>query len=258
MLGESQQLTLGGETETVSITVQPFDTSRPGWLLVTLEPTRHVPRPLGDSNASDDAQGQSGASEIVQELERELAATRESLQTVIEELETTNEELQSSNEELQSANEEAQATNEELQTTNEELQSTNEELVTVNDELQSKTLELEIINTDFENVQNSLNIPILIVDVELRVRRFSPGLDRLTPTQRIREGDPISGLLWRDKIDDLAETVGDAVLRQTRVCRELDINGRHYSLVISPNRDKRSGDNGAVLCFINIDDILGK
>ena len=99
-----------------------------------------------------------------QELEYELSAMREYLQTVIEELETSNEELQSVNEELQSGSEELQSSNEELQTTNEELQSTNEELQVAYAELkiileerdQQKRLldeqraELEISNTKLE------------------------------------------------------------------------------------------------------------
>jgi two-component system CheB/CheR fusion protein len=66
--------------------------------------------------------------ERIIELERELSATKEDLQSYVEELETANEELQSLNEELQSSNEELQSTNEELETSNEELQSTNEEV----------------------------------------------------------------------------------------------------------------------------------
>ena len=68
-----------------------------------------------------------GASAGGLELERELVATKEYLQTTAQELETTNGERQSANEERQSANEE-------LETSKEELQSTNEELATVNDE----------------------------------------------------------------------------------------------------------------------------
>src|SRR3954469_24649120 len=52
-------------------------------------------------------------------------------------LEAAYEELQSTNEELETTNEELQSTVEELETTNEELQSTNEELETMNEELQS-------------------------------------------------------------------------------------------------------------------------
>ena len=98
------------------------------------------------------------------QLEQELLATREHLQTVVEELETTNEELQSSNEELQASNEELQASNEELETTNEELQSTNEELQTAYSEiralyekqnlqknyLQDKTIELSKIKDELD------------------------------------------------------------------------------------------------------------
>ncbi|GAB4401596.1 MAG: hypothetical protein OHK0048_18500 [Rhodoferax sp.] len=46
--------------------------------------------------------------ERLEVLERELAATRDSLQATVEELETSNEELQSTNEELMSSNEELQ------------------------------------------------------------------------------------------------------------------------------------------------------
>eukprot|EP01022_Parablepharisma_sp_SALTPOND_P021683 TRINITY_DN43295_c0_g1_i1.p1 TRINITY_DN43295_c0_g1~~TRINITY_DN43295_c0_g1_i1.p1 ORF type:complete len:1153 (-),score=108.46 TRINITY_DN43295_c0_g1_i1:2103-5561(-) len=77
------------------------------------------------------------------ELEEELYATREYLQTVVEELETSNEELQALNEELQASNEELQATNEEMETSNEELSSTNEELQSAYSELKSLYTERE-------------------------------------------------------------------------------------------------------------------
>lgn len=95
----------------------------------------------------------------VHELETELNATREHLQTFIQELETTNEELQALNEEMQSTNEEMQSTNEELETTNEELQSTNEEIQTaynelriVHDELERKELIVSAMNARYESI----------------------------------------------------------------------------------------------------------
>ncbi len=115
-----------------------------------------------------------GESTRVPELEQELVATKEHLQTVIEELETSNEELQALNEELQASNEEMQSTNEELETANEELQSTNEELTTVNEELQTRTSELLVVNADLENMQKNVGYSIIIVDPKLRVKRFSP------------------------------------------------------------------------------------
>ena len=58
-------------------------------------------------------------------LERELAETRDYLQSIQEHQEAANEELQAANEEGQSANEELQSLNEELETSKEELESTN-------------------------------------------------------------------------------------------------------------------------------------
>src|SRR5690606_30103855 len=75
---------------------------------------------------------------LIEQLEKELTATKEHLQSAIEELETSNEELKASNEEVMSMNEELQSTNEELETSKEELQSLNEELITVNNQLEEK------------------------------------------------------------------------------------------------------------------------
>ena len=101
------------------------------------------------------------------ELRQELAATREHLQAVIEEMEASNEELQSLNEEMQ-------ASSEELQASNEELQSTNEELITLNDELRAKSTELAHLNDTLSNIQNSIQIGLVVVDEQGKVRRFNP------------------------------------------------------------------------------------
>ena len=88
-----------------------------------------------DESDSDDVR--------LQELEHELSATREHLQTYIEEIETGNEELQSLNEELHSTNEELQSSNEELETANEELQSANLEVQVAYNELKKPITNLK-------------------------------------------------------------------------------------------------------------------
>src|SRR5204863_6159490 len=107
-------------------------------------------------------------------LSEELDATREYLQSIIEEQRTTNEEVRSANEEIQSSNEELQSINEELETAKEELQSTNEELTTVNEELQNRNDELTLVNNDLSNLLSSVNIPIIMLGNDFRVRRFTP------------------------------------------------------------------------------------
>jgi two-component system, chemotaxis family, CheB/CheR fusion protein len=79
----------------------------------------------------------------VLELEHELDATKEHMNSLLEELETSNEELQALNEEMQASNEELQASNEELETSNEELQATNEELENAYSELREANEQIE-------------------------------------------------------------------------------------------------------------------
>ena len=99
----------------------------------------------------------------IEELEHELAASKEHLHTFAEELETSNEELQSINEEFQSMNEELKSSNEELETSNKELQSTNEELQAANAELQivngvliEREEQLKIFREEFKEKEEKL------------------------------------------------------------------------------------------------------
>src|SRR5947208_16980542 len=123
-----------------------------------------------------------GAGEHVEEMEqlqKELVASREYLQSIIQDLEAANEELQSANEEILSSNEELQSTNEELDTAKEELQSTNEELNTVNEELHGRNDELARINSDLVNLLHGVQMAIVIVAGDLRIRRFTPMAEKI-------------------------------------------------------------------------------
>lgn len=137
-------------------------------------------------------------------LERELAATRDSLQATIEELETSNEELQSTNEELM-------ASNEELQSSNEELQSVNEELNTVNAEYQEKMLLLNKVNADLESMGRATGVATVFVDGALNITRFSPDaatIFKLRPSDLGRPLDDIShSLRYPGLHDDLLLTL---------------------------------------------------
>lgn len=128
---------------------------------------------------SNSEKGESENLRII-ELEQELAATKEHLQSFVEELETANEELQSTNEELQSTNEELQSSNEELETSNEELQSTNEEiqvayaeLKKVNDELEAKETALIKLNSDISALLNNSLQSFILVSNNYKILEYN-------------------------------------------------------------------------------------
>src|SRR5205814_10556897 len=139
------------------------------------------------------------------------------------------------NEEILSGNEELQSTNEELQTAKEEAQSANEELATVNEELRHRNSELARVNNDLINILSGVNIPIVMVGRDLRIRRFTPQAEKafnLIPTDM---GRPISDIKSNLRVDDLARLIARVI--DTLAPHESEVqdrDGRWYSLRIRP------------------------
>jgi len=103
-------------------------------------------------------------------LQRELAAAKEYLQSIVEDHANTLEELRA-------ASEEAQAGNEELETAQEELESANEELNTLNEELKISNTEFSKVNRDLANLLESISIPLVMVGRDLHIRRFTRAME---------------------------------------------------------------------------------
>jgi two-component system, chemotaxis family, CheB/CheR fusion protein len=193
--------------------------------------------------------------ERTQELERELTMTKEYLQSAIEELESSNEELKSSNEELQSSNEELQSTNEELETSKEELQSSNEELTTVNDELHSRMGELQLTNDDLHNILSSMGSAMIIVGLDLRIRRFTQvaeTLMNLVPGDVGRTASLLNAFVVGERIEKLAAQVIEKLVPVEK--RIECANQRWYLLHISPYKTLDHAIKGAVIVLLDIDD----
>ncbi|MBL8897486.1 MAG: response regulator [Planctomycetes bacterium] len=188
-------------------------------------------------------------------LVQELAVTREYLQSVIEQQETANAELQSANEEVQSANEELQSTNEELETSKEEIQSSNEELATVNDELNHRNAELHRINDDMVNVLDRVQVAVVMVGPDLRVRRFTPLAEKLLHVIPTDVGRPLADIkLNFSDAPDIEVLLRKAMDTATTVEHEVrDKRGRWYSLRIYPYRTSESAIDGALLMLVDID-----
>jgi two-component system CheB/CheR fusion protein len=189
-------------------------------------------------------------------LKLELDQLREQLKTLIEEHETTSEEFKSVNEEVLSSNEELQSTNEELETAKEELQSSNEELTTLNEELQNRNLELSLANNDLLNLLGNVNIPVVMVDDDLRIRRFTPpaqSLLNLIPTDVGRRLQDIRPNL---DVDDIESTVRLTIETATLQEREVhEKGGAWYMMRVGPYKTRDKKIDGAVISFLDIDEL---
>lgn len=185
--------------------------------------------------------------EVNLNLEEELTATREHLQTVIEELETSNEETQALNEELQASNEELQASNEELQASNEELQSTNEELTTVNEELQIKSAELTDTNADLENIQNSIGFFILVVNDQMRLVRYNLAAAQWLTLSLGSIGENLRALPQIQHYPDVVSAVEQVLSTRRAVETQVSHDDRHYLLRVLPRIMPTRESIGAVV-----------
>ncbi|MBL8242331.1 MAG: EAL domain-containing protein [Bryobacterales bacterium] len=207
---------------------------------------------MPDEPAASQATISAENDEQMRELERELHTTREHLQAVVEELETSNEELQALNEEMQSANEELQASNEELHASNEELQSTNEELLTVNEELEHKSIELAFSIEDLENVQNSLDSPLLVIDGRGYFRHVNDDARRLFGLNTEHIGGPIV-------IPNESALATQIVTRAQKVSSngqssefKTVVSHRHFRVCVRPYVGRHKATRGAVVVFHEI------
>lgn len=190
------------------------------------------------------------------ELEQELFVTREHLQTVIEELGISNEELQSVNEELSSTNEELQASSEELETTNEELQSSNEELTTLNEQLSVKSAEMKALNASLENIQSSINAPLILLDQQKRVVRFNHDSLKIFNFGPGDVGRPITQISANCELPDFEQKL-EASIVQAKVSEEIvEIGPLLYQMRILPCYDESRNIVGAILIFIDNTDLV--
>ncbi len=192
--------------------------------------------------------------EQIAKLQRELSETREYLRNLTEQYEAHSEELRAANEEARSANEELQSTNEELRTTKEELQSANEELTTVNEELQSRNQELNATNSDLKNLLSAITVPILMVDSDLRVRRFNTAAGSLFELGPVDIGRPVGHLRGRIETPKLELQVRTVIETLHPASEELqDSEGCWYSLTIRPYRTIDDRIAGGVVTLQDID-----
>jgi two-component system, chemotaxis family, CheB/CheR fusion protein len=254
---EDLQVRIDNKWVRVGVEVVPLASTGRAHYLVMFDRAEHAEKGKSSAKTAAAGKGKRTAAATparMTSLQRELDASREYLQSIIQELEAANEELQSANEEILSSNEELQSTNEELDTAKEELQSTNEELNTVNDELQGRNDELSRVNSDLLNLVGSVNIAIVIVGSDLRIRRFTAMAEKtlnLIPADLNRS---IAHINPNIDCHDLPQLIIECMDSVTPIEREVrDRQGRWFSLRIRPYKSVDNKIDGAVVSLFDID-----
>lgn len=257
---EGFTLRVGDQLKTFSIDVIPFTLTlasqlKEHYFLISFEPLlnatiKDLPTMTARKRGKQHVIAQD---RYIKELEQERSDSKTFQNSLIQDFEITQEELTSANEELQSIIEELQSTNEELETAKEELQSTNEELITVNDELQSRNTDLAKVNDDLFNLLESVDIPIVMVDINGCVRLFTPKASEMLNLISSDVGRPISNINPNfDKLD-LGSLVFEVI--RTFAMKEMNVQdrqGRWFRLQVRPYKTSENNIDGAVIALVDI------
>jgi two-component system CheB/CheR fusion protein len=242
---------LDGDERLVRLIVQPVQ-EPPAWRGYALVIFDEVEETAASEH---ERPSREGVEPRARQLEEETQLLREQLRVTIEQYETSVEELRTSNDELQAMNEELRSATEELETGKEELQAVNEELLTVNQQLKSKVEEVSRANSDLQNLMVSTHIGTLFLDRELRVKRYTPPVQRvfnIIPTDIDR---PLTHLTHTLQYEHLVDDARQVLHTLTVIEHEMQLtSGEWYLVWILPYRTTADKIDGVIITFLDITD----
>ena len=255
---ERVRLIEGNCIQTFNIHVIPFSSSTiPGnYFLILFEDSPTPVTPVLSAAQDNSNATNEGDNHEIARLQEELNTTKEHLHAIISEQQATNQDLRATNEEILASNEELQSMNEELETAKAQNQATDEELNTINDELQRRNLESTEITNNLQNLLSSINIPILMVRSDLRVRRFTPALEGIFNLISTDVDRSLSDITHKLNVPDLEQQILEVIHTLNFKVEEIqDQTGHWYDLRIRPYRTIDHKIDGAVVVLVNIDEL---
>ena len=235
------RLVRDGATHAFGITVQPVSSEGEKLLLICFV---DEPKPE-EKRSTSPRDGQRN-----DELEQELKATRAELQGAIRNLEISSEDQKAVNEEALSLSEEFQSTNEELLTSKEELQSLNEELTALNTQLQETLERQRTTSNDLQNVLYSTNVATIFLDLDLKIRFFTPATRLLFNVIPGDVGRPLADLHSLTADANLLNDARTVLKTHAPMEREIEAGtGAWFIRRVLPYRTRNDGVEGVVITF---------
>lgn len=182
------------------------------------------------------------ADAMIEQLERELATTREDLEKTMQEMESANEELKSSNEELLSMNEELQSANEELESSKEEIRSSVDAVARS--------------HADMENLLRSTQIATVFLDEQRLIRSYTPAITEIYGLLSTDIGRPLEQFVpFVDNMPPLPDMA--SLLKAEVVEHTVRANsGASFIRRVLPYRSRTEADAGMVVTFVDVSEIV--
>ncbi len=147
-----------------------------------------------------------------------------------------------------------------METAKEELQSGNEELTTVNDELQTRSVVEFQTNNDLINLLGSVEIPIVMLGGDHKIRRFTPLAGKALNLLMTDIGRPLSDLKLNFTSPhsdiDLEKMVSATI--ETLLTQEVEVQnrlGQWFRLQVRPYKTTTNKIDGAVLTLVDINSL---
>jgi two-component system CheB/CheR fusion protein len=178
---------------------------------------------------------------VIEQLEKELAGTRDQLEQTIQDLEVANAELKSSNQELLAMNEELRSANEELEISKEDVHERNQALASA--------------HTVLANLMSSTAIATIFLDEQLRIQSYTPAATQFYNLQPGDVGRPISHVTHRaERMPPLPDPVA---LIGTGTADEQDVlmGERNYLRRVHPYTNHDGRAEGVVVNFMDVTEL---
>lgn len=129
----------------------------------------------------------------------------------------------------------------------------NEELYTVNSEYQNKIEELTELNNDINNWFKTTNIGTIFLDLKLRVRKFTPAIEKYVNLIEKDLGRPFKHISYNFEYKDFFKRIDDVLTTLQTNEIELQTNkNKWFLLKILPYRTVENAVKGIVITFIDI------
>ena len=120
---------------------------------------------------------------------------------------------------------------------------------TINQELQIKSTELTLLNADLENILSALSVPIVVLDRNLRITRFSSAVYGLLEIKYSDVGQSILNFTGRLGITELQDKILQVIHKGVMQQLSIKAGNKSYWLTIMPYYVDKRVIEGVLLVF---------